>query len=236
MKSYLTSLHDDSFRLNTKNVIEAAQLVLGNYDKPRIADLGTGDGLISKELRGLIPDADITCVEVYPPHVAAARAAGFSVLESDLNGAFNLPESSFDLVVANQVIEHLYDTDNFLRECRLALKKNGGLVISTENCASWHNVGALVLGWQPFSLTNVSSVRGGIGNPLALLRGGAGAPFPMQHHRLFSLRGLTELLEAHGFKVQRKLGAGYHPLPPSIGTLNPRHAHFITIAAQKVID
>jgi hypothetical protein len=33
-------------------------------------------------------------------------------------------------------------------------------LVSTENLASWHNVAALIAGWQPFSLANVSHEHG----------------------------------------------------------------------------
>jgi SAM-dependent methyltransferase len=206
---------------------------MGDNNEPRIADLGAGDGLIATELRAHFPKSDIVCVEVYPPYVKATRDRGFMVVESDLNSALKLEECAFDLVLSNQVIEHLYDTDLFLRESRRLLKPGGALIVSTENAASWHNIGALLLGWQPFSLSNVSDIRGGIGNPMGLHRSDPGPPFPMQHHRLFSLRGLSELVAVHGFRVLQTAGAGYYPLPPSVGGFEPSHAHFITVTGVK---
>ena len=73
-------------------------------------------------------------------------------------------------MVSNQVIEHLADTDVFVAEIARVLEPGGYAVISTENLASWHNVFALVFGWQPFSLTNVSATCMGLGNPLAVHR------------------------------------------------------------------
>jgi hypothetical protein len=110
------------------------------------------------------------------------------------------------------------------------------VVTSTENLASWHNVGALLLGWQPFSLTNVS-VKGAIGNPFGLWAGGdgSGAPDPVtwQHRRVFAARGLVALHRAHGFDQVHLLGAGYYPLPGRIGAWNPGHAAFITVAGRR---
>jgi hypothetical protein len=99
-------------------------------------------------------------------------------------------------------------------------------VVSTENLASWHNIGALILGWQPFSLTNVSYRS--LGNPLSLHRGKTWPWESWQHVRVFAYRGLRELFEAHGFMVEAVLGAGYFPLPSAFGRSDPRQAMFLT--------
>jgi hypothetical protein len=110
------------------------------------------------------------------------------------------------------------------------------VVTSTENLASWHNVGALLLGWKPFSLTNVSTA-GPIGNPLGLSVGGdtSSAPDPVtwQHRRVFAARGLVDLHRAHGFTSLELLGAGYYPLPRRLGRINSAHAAFITVVGQR---
>lgn len=56
----------------------------------------------------------------------------------------------FDLVHANQVIEHLYETDLFIKEIYRILKKGGYAIISTPNLAGLHNIVSLILGKQPF--------------------------------------------------------------------------------------
>lgn len=105
-------------------------------------------------------------------------------------------------------------------------------MVSTENLASWHNIFSLLFGWQPFSLTNVSGHRLGIGNPLALHRGENLSFSSWQHIRVFAYQGLKEIFEVHGFKV-KILGAGYYPLPNLLAKLDLRHAAFLTIKAIK---
>ena len=152
---------------------------------------------------------------------------------ADLNGRFPFEDARFDVVTSNQVIEHLVETDNFVSEIFRVLRPGGYAVVSTENLASWHNVAALVLGWQPFSLTNVSQRRSGIGNPLAVH--GAEAPRwkSWEHLRVFAHRGLRDLFAVHGFAVESVLGAGYFPLPASVGRREPRHAALITLKARR---
>ncbi|XES77646.1 MAG: class I SAM-dependent methyltransferase [Candidatus Bathyarchaeia archaeon] len=45
----------------------------------------------------------------------------------------------FDFVSATEVIEHLWNTDQFIKECYRVLKPRGYFLISTPNLASWIN-------------------------------------------------------------------------------------------------
>jgi SAM-dependent methyltransferase len=105
------------------------------------------------------------------------------VTEADLNDGLPFDDERFDVVVSNQVLEHLADTDAFVSEVARVLRPGGVAAVSTENLASWHNIAALLLGWQPFSLSNVTSARAGLGNPLALHRGEASGEAAWQHSR-----------------------------------------------------
>ena len=123
--------------------------------------------------------------------------------------------------------------DHFAAEIFRLLKPGGVAVVSTENGSSWHNVAAAIMGWQIFSLTNVSKLTAGLGNPLSLLRGQKIELSSWTHKVIFNYRGLREFFEVHGFEVLDLTGAGYHPLPSWLGRLDPRHAHWITIAVRK---
>jgi SAM-dependent methyltransferase len=198
----------------------------------KVLDLGCGDGVNLR--RYSPPGATLFGVEMSHDAARAANASGIYVAIADLNRSLPLRSEEFDVVTSNQVIEHLYDTDRFLQEIHRVLKPGGLLIVSTENLSSWHNIGALALGWQAFSLTNVSKVVSGIGNPLANLRGEEPSKEGWQHLRLFSYRGLLELISAHGFADVRVRGSGYYPLPAKAGHLDPRHAVFITAAGVRL--
>ena len=79
-----------------------------------------------------------------------AAGRGVEVVSADLNGRVPLPDGSAQAIVANQIIEHLRDTDSFLEEIKRVLKPGGVVALSTENISSWHNLLAASLGWQPF--------------------------------------------------------------------------------------
>lgn len=55
---------------------------------------------------------------------------------SDLNKKLPYINNSFDVIVCKQVIEHLENPYNLIRECRRILRNGGHLVISTPNIVS----------------------------------------------------------------------------------------------------
>ena len=197
----------------------------------RILDLGCWDG---HNARYYSPEgAEMHGMELDRGVLREARSIGIRATCSTLNADLPIRDESFDAISSNQVIEHLSDTDIFLAESFRVLRPGGHVVVSTENMSSWHNLAALLLGWQAFSLTNITDKRSGIGNPMALLRDTEPVDKGWEHHRIFSYRGLKELLEAHGFIEVRILGAGYYPLPSRVAHWDPRHAAFITAVGRK---
>lgn len=82
-------------------------------------------------------------------------------------------------------------------------------------------------------MTNISDNKLGIGNPLALHRGKKLGLKSWQHLRVLSYRGLIDLFEKNGFKVEAIKEAGYYPLPNLFAKLDPRHSAFLTIKARK---
>jgi len=104
--------------------------------------------------------------------------------------------------------------------------------LSTENGSSWHNIFASIMGWQIFSSTNISSRASGIGNPLALHKNEV-PKLGWSHKTIFNYRGFKDFFEIQGFKFHSMLGSGYYPLPATLGKLDVRHSHFITIVIKK---
>jgi uncharacterized membrane protein YkvA (DUF1232 family) len=202
----------------------------------RLLDVGCDDGVWTEELRRRLGVAgtDVHGLEIVRDRVQRARARGFDVRAGDLDQSWPFDDESFDVVHANQVIEHVTRLDHFVEETRRVLRPHGRAIVCTENLASWHNVFALGLGYQPFSLTNISARRP-IGNPLALHAHESGAPESWQHVHLLSLTALRDLFLAHGFAIESSWGSGYHPfsgrLAARLAALDPRHAHFIGVVA-----
>ena len=229
MKKYLEQLYAGAVALNQSNIRD-----LLDYDPDtHFLDLGCDDGNLSIEMAEKIGTQNISGVEINDLRVKLAEAKGIKVKKFDLNNVFDCETESIDTVHANQVIEHLYDSDNFVGEIYRILKKGGYAVISTENASSWCNIFASIMGWQIFSLTNFSNKRHGIGNPYALHRQDSVSFSSWNHVRIYNIRGLKEYFEAFDFKVEVIKGAGYFPLPASLGNVDKTHCHFMTFKVRK---
>jgi len=124
-------------------------------DKPEAADLldiGAGTGLLVREARALGLDA--VGVE---PSAWLVEHAGQSNGVDVLQGVYPHPALAgrrFDLVLLIDVIEHVADPLQLLRDCRAALKPDGLLVLVTPDISS---VAAKLLPkrWWHFRLAHV---------------------------------------------------------------------------------
>ena len=230
MKKYLQAIWDKAEKSNKDNIL----LLLEYNPDAVLLDCGCGDGEVTLRVASKVGTQKIYGIEIVDDLLDKAKQKGISVKQADLNSKLPFDADSVDVIHANQVIEHLFDSDNFVSEVYRILKRGGYALISTENLASWHNIFSLFFGWQPFSLTNISSHRLGVGNPLALHRGGSPSFPSWQHTRVFAYRGLKEIFEMEGFRVEKILGAGYYPLSNSLAKLDPRHAAFLTLKVKKI--
>ncbi|BBG04197.1 MULTISPECIES: class I SAM-dependent methyltransferase [Pseudonocardia] len=97
-----------------------------------VLEAGCGEGYGADLLAGtarrvLALDYDATTVA----HVRA-RYPRVAVSRANLV-ALPVPDGSIDVVVSLQVIEHLWEQERFLRECRRVLRPGGTLLVSTPN-------------------------------------------------------------------------------------------------------
>lgn len=231
LKTFFTRMYEHAAQLNRANILTLATQASPNG---HLLDLGCDDGTWSMELARSSKAASIDGVEIVPEAAELAAQRGVRVARLDLNRSLDeLPSNAFDLVHANQVIEHVTNVDTFVSEIYRMLKPGGYAVVSTENGSSWHNVFAAIMGWQIFSLTNVSGKIAGLGNPCAIHRGGEAFSATWTHKTIFNYRGLIEMFEVHGFRDVTVKGAGYFPLPARLGTIDVRHSAFITVGARK---
>lgn len=207
--------------------------------RTRLLDVGCDDGAWTAELaaRAGMPPSQVSGIEIVDARRALAEARGFDVRPGDLDEDWPFEDAAFDVVHANQVIEHVHRLDHFVTEVRRVLRPGGCAIVCTENLASWHNIGALIFGWMPFSLANVSE-RGPVGNPFALHSGEQPDRGPSwQHTRVLSLSGLRSIFTMHGLEVTDTFGTGYHPLTGRVGKAaartDLRHAHFIGVVVRR---
>lgn len=229
VRSFLLKMFAGASDLNQRNILS----FVSNLPEASLLDLGCHDGTWSLTLAAEARTSDVSGVDIQEDQLAIARSKGVNGILADLSQPVPFESDKFDIVHANQVIEHLPDLDLFMAEIYRLLKPGGRAIISTENASSWHNIFASIMGWQMFSLTNFSSRMSGIGNPLALHRGTVQKWQSWNHRTILNYAGLLEYFRVFRYTRVFVKGAGYYPLPAIIGRLDPRHSHFLTICAIK---
>ena len=231
--SFLQTIYTNAVNLNHRNILDLFE----KNENAHFLDLGCDDGEVTMKMAEKIGTKNVSGVEIVPERIKMSESNGIIVKNFDLNGKFDFEDNSIDVIHANQVIEHLHNSDMFVGEIHRILKKGGYAIISTENASSWCNIFASIMGWQIFSLTNFSSKKQGIGNPLALHGSDANinADFSSWNHiRIYNIRGLKEYFEVFDFKVKEIRGAGYFPLLGVLGDIDKTHCHFMTFKVEKI--
>ena len=166
----------DQFRL------EKVLSFIGNNKK--VLDIGCGDGFVMEKIKK--QRNAVSGIEISIPSIRSARKRGFVVYDISLNDIHwsKKIKQKFDVVWVGEVIEHIFDTDSFLENVRRVLKKDGKMVLSTPNLASFGRRILHLFGINPLLETTARKQDAG-------------------HIRYFTFRNLTQLLKEHRFDVEQ---------------------------------
>jgi ubiquinone/menaquinone biosynthesis C-methylase UbiE len=165
--------------------LRLAHLRAGVCAGDRVLDLGCGDGRFTQELARI--DAKPVGVDVAQAALDRARSAHpeLDFRLTPIDGPLPFDDTSFDVVWASEVIEHVADTARWLSEVRRVIVPRGRLLLTTPS----HGRLRLALhGIEPFS------------DPLG------------DHLHLYTRGSLTALLAEFGFDQISVRTAGGPPL------------------------
>ncbi len=126
----LDSKYSNPYEVNRLKILES---LIPQANGGRALDLGCGSGIISRYLSA--KEWSVTAVDLDPGNAERARSRVEHAIHGEVVSVCRgLPEASFDLVCAFELIEHLTleDREELMRECR-RLCGNGMLLISTPN-------------------------------------------------------------------------------------------------------
>lgn len=168
-KFYIFKVYNIIKKLNEKNKFK------------KMLDVGCADGSFSKKLRDDF-GFDTYGIDISENSVKLANKNGVKAKKHNLENRLPYPDNHFDLIISCEVIEHLYDTDFFIKELRRVLKKGGFMILTTPNLASAVNRGKILIGSYP-SFVPEHRV------------GGAG------HIRAYTISVLKKQLENHKLKI-----------------------------------
>lgn len=190
----------------------------------RVLDLGCGHGTNTQVL---FPDrkaVSVTGLDISQRAVGAYLTTTGAPAVLATGEALPFGDAMFDLVVSDDVIEHLVDTDTYAKEIHRVLRPGGYLTLSTPNLAAWFNRVALAVGMQPaFSEVSFERVFGRPGSDL------------VGHLRLFTTRAIVEFLEFHGFRIIDIAGVRFDALPRRVRPIDDFFARFPRLAGSAVV-
>lgn len=150
----------------------------------RVLEVGCGEGVFAPLLK---QPCETWGVEMDAASAARARERMTRVLVGTYEQVESeLPVGYFDLVVCNDVIEHMADPEAFLSAVRTRMAPGGHVVASIPNMRHWEVL------WQLLVKKDWKYVREGI--------------MDRTHLRFFTERSIRRLFEDHGFTVERMAG------------------------------
>ena len=146
-------------------------------------ELGANRGILSSHIAQ--KTGDHLAIDIFPPD----QAGSSRTMTLDLNSAFSgkLGKEHYDCCIALDVIEHMNDPDDFLREVFRMMKTGGKLYVSTANICYLPVRLSLLLGQFNYGKRGI---------------------LDRTHKRLFSVRGLRKSLVQNGFKIEAIRGFG----------------------------
>jgi len=154
------------------------RIYIPKHSSQRILDYGCGKGRILKEVKRLNPRAELGGVDVSAVALRAAKKTLKDVQFHKITDGSRVPlrNGSLDFIIALDVIEHVYDTEQMFHEFTRMLKKGGKILISTPFCGIIKNILVTMIDYEL------------VYDPLG------------PHVRYYTKKSLTKCLEDSGFE------------------------------------
>lgn len=181
--------------------VEAHVRLLERDSYATLLDIGCGMGFNTVLYRERIGTPFVTGIDAHE-----WGDVPFGFVKQNIDDGLPFSDESFDVITSYHVIEHVSDTDLFVKEIHRVLKPGGYAVIGTPNLASGQVILELLFNKQP-SVAYVSDhfrIRGGTAENWRKSEGNL-------HRRLFTLEGLCGLFKYYNFTIEKAQRTGYGP-------------------------
>jgi len=168
--------------------------LLDSRPASKVLDVGCSGGLLSELLRDR--GHHVTGVDAIEIPGVEKRVDEF--VQADLEqGLTDEVGTGYDLAVAADVLEHLRNSDQLLRQMGSRLNEGGRVIISVPNCGHWYPRLRTVLGVFDYDQRGI---------------------LDKTHVRFFTRRSLLRMIKKNGFRVRRMEFTG---LPLDVVTGSP---------------
>ncbi len=175
-------------------------------EKLNILDVGCGKGAFTSCLRTRFPNNHYFGDDISIKAISSIENYSNSIIFglNDYNKKVNHADNKFDLILAGELIEHLWDTDNFFSETRRILKDGGYLVLTTPNLSSWIDRLMLFFGYLPLCL-EVSNISRIFGRKIFYKKDSES----VGHIRCFTWTAIRDLSKYYKFQIIQHKGAWF---------------------------
>ena len=126
--NFLQGLFDSTYRENMDVILRLVE----QNNNSQILDCGCGEGSFTKELAERVGTGKVYGVEFIEELAWAAEKKGIKVYRANLNEKLPVDDEVFDFVCANQIIEHLFETDLFIKEIYRVCRWGGTLLFQHQ--------------------------------------------------------------------------------------------------------
>jgi 2-polyprenyl-3-methyl-5-hydroxy-6-metoxy-1,4-benzoquinol methylase len=178
--------------------------VLEPLPRGRLLEVGCCAGRLLEAMAGM--GFEVVGADIAAGAVARCREKGLRAERVDVEEGINL--GFYDVVVANDVLEHLFDPWHFVAECNRSLVRGGALILSTPNFGCWRDMPRYILGESPSEIQS------------------------REHVRYFSAGLLRNVISQQGFAVHRLHGTSRLGWVPD--WISRRWAGTLMVVARKV--
>ena len=167
------------------------------YPADKILELGCGKGLLAARLNQKV-HAEIHGIDISSSGVLLAKKLGIKAIKADLNRTLPYKNNTFDVIFSDQLLEHIYDTDNLINEMYRILKPGGVAVTITPNLSFWLNRILFLFGFYPIFLevSNKTKTYGTL-----FLKHVIKEFQSVGHIHVFNKASLTDIFRSNGFKI-----------------------------------
>ncbi|OGG11310.1 hypothetical protein A2Z00_02430 [Candidatus Gottesmanbacteria bacterium RBG_13_45_10] len=168
----------------------------------KILELGCGEGLLSERIK-----RESACefygLDISPSGVRLAKKRGIIAQVADLNEDLPYLDNSFDMILSDQVLEHVFRTDHLFDEIYRILKPKGTVILITPNLSFWLNRALFPLGYYPiFSEASERSKMYGTKVLKRLIKDNSA----VGHIRVFNQAALEDIFSAHNLQIKKMQG------------------------------
>lgn len=107
--------------------------IIRKFAKGKILDVGCHDGTLHSDLKKEYGERNVWGLDI------TLEKETDRLLKGSAEKMDKIKDSSFDTIVAGELIEHLKSPEAFVKECRRVLKGNGTVIVTTPNIKSLIN-------------------------------------------------------------------------------------------------